>query len=63
MPLWLRKFTYKKLQEFYDAKDKARKKQKSNNPIDLANPDKSKLPSKKTITPPSYIAKAKASRK
>ena len=58
MPIWLRKFTFKKLQEFYNAQEKANKQQTSNTAIDLSTPDKSKLSPKKTITPPSYIAKA-----
>lgn len=58
MPLWLRKFTFKKLQEYFNAKEEASKPKSSNNPIDLANPDRSKMPTKKTVSPPSYVAKA-----
>ena len=58
MPVWLRNFTFKKLKEWYDAKDQANKKQSSQNSIDLANPNKSKIPSKRTVTPPSYVTKA-----
>lgn len=57
MPIWLRKFTFKKLNEFYEAQSKANNTTK-NNDIDLANPNKSKLPPKRTVSPPSYIAKA-----
>ena len=58
MPIWLRKFTFKKCQEFYRAQEKVNKAQTSNTAVDLSTPDKSKFPPKKTITPPSYIAKA-----
>ena len=57
MPMWLRNFTYKKLNEFYDEQNKLNNP-KSNNDIDLANPNKSKIPSKRTVSPPSYVAKA-----
>jgi hypothetical protein len=57
MPIWLRKFTFKKLSEFYDAQVKANSPKKGNSNIDFANPDKSKVPIKKTVTPPSYITK------
>ena len=57
MPIWLRNFTYKKLNEFYDEQNKLNNP-KSNNDIDLANPNKSKIPSKRTVSPPSYVAKA-----
>jgi hypothetical protein len=56
MPIWLRNFTFKKLKQFYDEQEKSNNT--SNNNIDLANPDKSKIPSKRTVSPPSYIAKA-----
>ena len=48
---------YKKLNEFYDEQNKLNNP-KSNNDIDLANPNKSKIPSKRTVSPPSYVAKA-----
>ena len=57
MPMCLRNFTYKKLNEFYDEQNKLNNP-KSNNDIDLANPNKSKIPSKRTVSPPSYVAKA-----
>tara|TARA_B100000497_G_C7584711_1_gene351849 strand:+ start:568 stop:753 length:186 start_codon:yes stop_codon:yes gene_type:complete len=57
MPLWLRKFTFKKLQEHFNAKEEASKSKSSNNSIDLANPNKSKIPTKRTVSPPSYVAK------
>ena len=56
MPIWLRNFTFKKLKQFYDEQEKANNT--TNNSIDLANPDKSKIPPKRTVSPPSYIAKA-----
>ena len=57
MPIWLRKFTFKKLREYYDAEQAAANKDP--NKIDLTNPDKSKLPPKRpTYSPPSYVAKA-----
>ena len=48
MPLWLRKFTFKKLQEYYDEENKAYKqassqssgKNQSTQKFDFANPDK-----------------------
>jgi len=48
--------TFQKLKEFFDAKQKAEKPRKKGE-IDMANPDKSKIPDKKTISPPSYITK------
>jgi len=56
--MWLRKFTFKKLKEYYDEKNAANESNSTNNSIDLANPDKSKIPTKRTVTPPSYVAKA-----
>jgi hypothetical protein len=57
MPIWLRNFTFKKIDEFY-RKQSESNKPKNKNDIDLANPNKSKLPNKKTITPPTYVTKA-----
>jgi hypothetical protein len=57
MPLWLRKMTFQKLKEFFDAQEKANKPRKKGE-IDMANPNKSKIPNPKTISPPSYITKA-----
>ncbi len=48
--------TYQRLKEFFDAKEKANKPVKKGE-IDMANPNKSKIPNKKTISPPSYITK------
>lgn len=56
MPIWLRKMTYQRLKEFFDAKEKANQPVKKGE-IDMANPSKSKIPNKKTISPPSYITK------
>ena len=57
MPIWLRNFTFKKIDEFY-RKQSESNKPKNKDDIDLANPNKSKLPNKKTITPPTYVTKA-----
>tara|TARA_R110000823_G_scaffold77352_6_gene176738 strand:- start:111 stop:293 length:183 start_codon:yes stop_codon:yes gene_type:complete len=57
MPMWLRNFTFKKIAEFNKEQSEANNP-KSNNDIDLANPNKSKIPSKRTVSPPSYVAKA-----
>ena len=48
--------TFQKLKEHFDAQQKSQNP-KGKGEIDIANPDKSKIPSKKTISPPSYIAK------
>jgi hypothetical protein len=56
MPIWLRKFTFNKLKEWYNKKSEI--ENKSSNQIDLANPDKSKLPPKPIINPPTYVTKA-----
>tara|TARA_R110000796_G_scaffold16101_2_gene50506 strand:- start:3279 stop:3464 length:186 start_codon:yes stop_codon:yes gene_type:complete len=56
MPIWLRTMTFQKLKEHFDAQQKSQNP-KGKGEIDIANPDKSKIPSKKTISPPSYIAK------
>jgi len=56
MPIWLRKFTFKKLKQFYNEQEQSNRAANSN--IDLSNPDKSKLPPKRTVSPPSYITKA-----
>ena len=42
MPIWLRKFTFKTLKNWYD--QKAESSSKSKNQIDIANPDKSQIP-------------------
>lgn len=55
MPIWLRKLTYNQIVE---AKRKEAEANKSpDNTIDLANPDKSKIP-EGYISPPSYVTKA-----
>ncbi len=48
--------TFQKLKGYFDAKEKASRPRKKGE-IDMANPDKSKIPNKKTISPPSYITK------
>ena len=61
MPIWLRKFTYQSIVECKQKESDAYKGVKSSNKgttqIDMANPDKSKLPPN-TIKPPSYVTKA-----
>ena len=49
--------TFQRLKEFFDAQEKANKPRKKGE-IDMANPNKSKIPNPKTISPPSYITKA-----
>ena len=44
------------MKEFFDAKEKAQNPKKEGD-IDMANPNKSKIPSKRTISPPSYVTK------
>ena len=61
MPLWLRKFTYQKISEAKQAEADAMKGKSSKSGttnIDMANPDRSKIPEKRTISPPTYITKA-----
>lgn len=58
MPIWLRKFTYLQIAESKKKEaDAYNKASKDPNQIDLANPDKSKLPPT-SVSPPSYVAKA-----
>lgn len=56
MPIWLRKFTFNKLKDWYNKKNE--KKESQANQIDMVNPDKSKIPTRPTINPPTYITKA-----
>lgn len=61
MPIWLRKFTFTKIKGWYDEEADARKSKatKSNTTnIDMANPNKSQIPDKRTISPPTYVTKA-----
>ena len=53
MPLWLRKFTFSKIKDFYEQENQAAQKanqsakvgkNKTSDFIDFAKPDKSKLP-------------------
>jgi len=46
MPLWLRKFTFNKIKQWYDDQAKANEAPQTEGKtmIDLFNPDKSKLP-------------------
>ena len=55
MPIWLRKLTYNQIVEARQKEAESYKK--SDNTIDLANPDKSKIP-EGYISPPSYVTKA-----
>ena len=58
MPIWLRKFSFNKIKQWFDAEAEAQSKgAKGANNIDMANPDKSKLPPKQ-VTPPNYVMKA-----
>lgn len=40
MPIWLRKFTFNKIREFYEQEAEAHKKAQNPNSIDLAAPSK-----------------------
>lgn len=61
MPIWLRIFTYKSIstekQKEADAYKGVNSSSKNTTPIDMANPDKNKLPQSK-ITPPNYVTRA-----
>ena len=58
MPIWLRKFTFNKIKQWFDAEDEARAKSTNGvNGIDMANPDKSKIPQNQ-VSPPNYVMKA-----
>jgi hypothetical protein len=61
MPIWLRKFTYQSIVECKQKESDAYKGVKSSNKgttyIDMANPDKSKIPNTQ-ISPPSYVTRA-----
>ena len=55
MPIWLRNFTFSKLKEYYENKNSSTQEnniEKSIQTMKKANADK-------TITPPSYVTKAK----
>ncbi len=54
MPIWLRKFTFKKIQQYFDEQVEAQKKSNSN--IDISNPNKSNIP-KPPISAPTYVSK------
>ena len=55
MPIWLRKFTFQKIQEHFDKKNKANKPNKG----DLASEETKSAASKnRKISPPSYVTKA-----
>lgn len=58
MPIWLRKFTFKTLKDWYNQKAESSSKSKSRNTIDIANPDKSKIPNSPVRNPPTYVTKA-----
>ena len=61
MPIRLRKFTYQSIVECKQKESDAYKGVKSSNKgttyIDMANPDKSKIPNTQ-ISPPSYVTRA-----
>ena len=55
MPIWLRKFTFKKIQDHFDKANKANKPNKG----DLASEETKAAASKnRKISPPSYVTKA-----
>ena len=55
MPIWLRKFTFKKIQDHFDKANKANQPNKG----DLASEETKAAASKnKKISPPSYVTKA-----
>lgn len=61
MPIWLRKFTFKQIKDWYDKQQESvSKSSPSKTQIDLVNPDKSKLPetSYKKVKTPNYNMKA-----
>ena len=63
MPIWLRKFTFKRIKDWYDKEKEIYSKSSSNSnntQIDLVNPDKSKIPNTpyKTSMAPRYNMKA-----
>ena len=55
MPIWLRKFTFKKIQDHFDKANKANQPNKG----ELANEETKAAASKnRKISPPSYVTKA-----
>ena len=55
MPIWLRKFTFKKIQDHFDRVDKAKKPNKD----DFASDEvKTAAIKNRKISPPSYVTKA-----
>jgi hypothetical protein len=61
MPIWLRKFTFNKIREWYDKESDSYKKAGSTGTdIDLNNPIKSNIPKEvmKTAQQPNYVTKA-----
>jgi hypothetical protein len=56
MPIWLRKFTFNSINKHFQDQNEAQ--EKSQNDIDLANPDKGKLPERSKVPIPSYVTKA-----
>jgi hypothetical protein len=55
MPIWLRKFTFKKLKEWYD---QSSNKNQNNENTWVQGSIKEEASKNKKITPPSYITKA-----
>ena len=39
MPIWLRNFTFKEIQEYYDEQNQSTKKTMDNKPPEIARPD------------------------
>jgi len=56
MPIWLRKFTFNSINKYFQDQNEAQ--EKSQNDIDLSNPDKGKLPERSKVPIPSYVTKA-----
>lgn len=56
MPIWLRKFTFNSINKHFQDQNEAQ--EKSQNDIDLANPDKGQLPERSKVPIPSYVTKA-----
>jgi hypothetical protein len=59
MPVWLRRFTFEKIKEFYDKEREEAEKQQgtlnNNNPKDLARPN---IAPKQQSNQPTYVTKA-----
>ena len=56
MPIWLRKFVFKEIKDFYEAENKAMENAKNGNKQTLINPDG-------TVNTPSFLKNSKNSPK